>query len=233
MWGVLISGVKWLGETEQKAEVIAIDGPAGAGKSTVARRVAQRLGWIYIDTGAMYRAVCLKALRTGIPVEDGMALAELARSSTIEFCPSPQGEQVLLDGRDVTGDIRSPEVTAHVSQVAAQAGLRRELMRLQRLLALEGRTVVDGRDIGTCVVPEAGLKVFLTAEFQTRVERRYAELLDRGFEVTAAEVAQNMAARDKLDSGREVAPLQKAKDAVVIDTTGLSIAEVVQRVVDE
>jgi cytidylate kinase len=166
-------------------------------------------------------------------VEDGMALAELARSSTIEFGPSPQGVQVLLDGRDVTGDIRSPEVTAHVSQVAAQAELRRELMRLQRLLALEGCTVVDGRDIGTCVVPEAGLKVFLTAEFQTRVERRHAELLERGFEVTAAEVAQNMAARDKLDSGREVAPLQKAKDAVVVDTTGLSIAEVVQRVVDE
>jgi cytidylate kinase len=218
-------------ELSKTAEVIAVDGPAGAGKSTTARLVARRLGWTYVDTGAMYRALCLKALQAGVDVEDDNALAQLARNTSIVFESVRNSDRILLDGIEVTEELRSPRVSAHVSQMAAQPAARAELSRLQRELALRGKAVLDGRDIGTHVVPEAELKIFLTAAFAERVSRRYRELVSRGFDVTREEVAASLAARDRIDSGRTVAPLRPAPDAVMIDTTELGICQVVQHVV--
>ncbi len=216
-----------------KTVQIAIDGPAGAGKSTVARLVARSLGFLYIDTGAMYRAICLRATELGVEWTDEEMLERLAVETEVTLLPGdPTGEgpRVFLDGREVTEEIRSPVVDKAVSLVAKVPGVRQRLLLMQRELAQVGSVVMDGRDIGTTVLPNAELKVFLTASLEERTRRRYLQLVSRGIDVERDSVRVELEARDRLDSGRRVAPLRKADDAVEVDTTGLSISEVVERV---
>jgi CMP/dCMP kinase len=194
--------------------VVAIDGPAGAGKSTVARAVARKLGFAYLDSGALYRCVALRAIECGLPA------AKVARGVRIEL-----GERILVDGRDVTEAIRSPEVSEKASQVAVDRGVREALVALQRELIANGDWVVEGRDIGTVVAPGAELKIFLTAGAQERVRRRALEL-----GVDPREVDEELRVRDERDSTREHGPLEPARDAVVLDTTGLSVEQVVKRI---
>ncbi|KUK12680.1 MAG: Cytidylate kinase [Moorella sp. 60_41] len=206
---------------------IAIDGPAGAGKSTVARQVAEKLGYLYIDTGAMYRALTWKALSQGLDLSDEEGLSALAASTSLELKPLASGvTAVFCDGRDVTRQIRSPEVSQTVSRVAAVPGVRRELVKHQRKMAAGGGVVMDGRDIGTHVLPEAAYKFFLTASLEERARRRWRELVSQGKGVTLEQVKEEIAERDRRDSRRPVAPLRPAPDAVVIDTTDLSPEEV-------
>lgn len=218
------------GSAAGRGAVITIDGPAGAGKSTVARRVAERLGYLYIDTGAMYRALTLAALRRGLAPDDEDALVRLASEVHIELEPGPGGTRVLLDGEDVTGHIRHPDVNAAVSRVAGIAGVRVQLVNQQRRLAARGGVVLEGRDTGTHVMPTADCKVFLTASFDERVRRRHADLQQQGFDVEVSRVAADIAGRDRSDSTRSVAPLVQPEGAVVIDSTGLTVDEVVARI---
>lgn len=209
---------------------IAIDGPAGAGKSTVARLVARRLGYLYLDTGAMYRALTLKALERRLDLEDGAALAALAAETDLRLGgEGPDGQtEVLLDGRDVTPAVRTPEVNRSVSLVARQPAVREALVALQRRLAEAGSVVMDGRDIGTVVLPSAEHKFFLTASLAERARRRCADLEAQGFTGSLASVEEEVARRDRLDSERAASPLRRASDAEEIDTTQLSVEEVVQ-----
>lgn len=211
---------------------VAIDGPAGAGKSTVARMVAERLGYVYIDTGAMYRAITLKALRLGTDLDDPDALGALVAASRVTLERGPSGERVLLDGEDVTGLIRTPEVSRHVSAVAAVPAVRDRLVEWQREIARGGGVVMDGRDIGSHVLPWADRKFFLTASLEERARRRQAELAAAGHSVSVAELAADIARRDHLDSTRAVSPLVRVADAILIDTTGLPVEEVVNRVLE-
>ncbi len=214
--------------------IVAIDGPAASGKSTVARALAERLGAHYLDTGAMYRAVAHAALEHGIDLDDGAALTALASVSEIGFehaDDAPLPTAVLLDGADVTSAIRTPEVDAAVSAVAKDPGVRRALVAHQRALASGADVVVvEGRDIGTVVFPDAGLKVFLTASAEERARRRHVEMNERGRAVDSQVVLEELERRDTADSSRETSPLAAAPDAVHVDTTGLSIAEVVERI---
>lgn len=205
--------------------VVAIDGPAGAGKSTVARRLAARLGFTYIDTGAMYRAVALWALRQGVDPSDAYRVESLARAASIRFAPGGSG--VELNGEDVTEAIRTPEVAAAASQVATCAGVRSTLVAKQRAMAETASVVMEGRDIGSVVFPDAEVKVFLDAGEQERIRRRLAEsapaLADPG---AAQAVAEQIRERDLRDRGRRESPLVQAPDAVYLDTTGLTIEQV-------
>jgi len=211
--------------------VIAIDGHAGSGKSTVARMLAKALGWMHIDTGAMYRAVTLKALRLKLRLDDEQALTNVASSTKIEFVTSSTGEQrILMDGEDVTDEIRSPEVEAMVSHVSAIKGVRRALQAIQRDLAKDRCVVAEGRDMQTVVFPNAQLKVFLTASLEERARRRYLELKVKGYDVSFEDVLKQTQERDKLDATRDDSPLMPAKDAIVIDTTHMSPEEVVQQI---
>ncbi|WP_043933585.1 (d)CMP kinase [Bacillus sp. EB01] len=205
---------------------IAIDGPAAAGKSTVAKILAERLSYIYIDTGAMYRALTYKALKNGVDLENEESLIDMLLSSTIELFPSEKGQLVFLDKEEVTADIRTSEVTNSVSIVSRHRKVREEMVRRQQQFAENGGVVMDGRDIGTHVLPNAEVKVFLLASVEERAARRHSENLLKGFESVLETLKREIAARDKLDSEREVAPLVKAADAVEIDTTSLSIEEV-------
>lgn len=202
--------------------VIAIDGPAGAGKSTVARAVAAALGFTYLDSGAMYRCVALGGLESGADLDDGEAMATLARSLQIGL----DGERVELDGRDVGAEIRSPRVTEAASRVSVHPGVREEMVEQQRRMIAAGRYVAEGRDIGTVVSPEAPLKVFLTASAEERARRRAAETGEDEAAVLAAQQE-----RDERDETREHSALRAAADAVEVDTTGLGIDEVVGRIV--
>jgi CMP/dCMP kinase len=204
--------------------VIAIDGPAGSGKSTVARLLSQRLGFLYLDTGAMYRAVALLALRDGVSLDDGSSLAALTRGARIGF--TPEGGVVARD-RDVSEDIRGSSVSAAVSEVSAHPEVRELLVAEQRHIADGRDVVVEGRDIGTVVFPGAALKVFLTATPLVRADRRRKELVAKGEHMTSGEMLAALDARDRCDSSREVSPLRKAQDAVELDTSGLTIDEVV------
>jgi cytidylate kinase len=204
------------------ARVIAIDGPAGSGKSTVARAVAAHLGLAYLDTGAMYRAVTFTAMRRSVDPEDAPVVARLARDLTLEVT-----DRVVVDGVDATIEVRSPEVTRAVSVVAANPEVRRELVRRQREWAEKvGGGVVEGRDIGTVVFPDAPVKIYMTASDEERAQRRSQEMLDMHYDEVAADIAR----RDHVDSTRQHAPLAAAPDAVVVDTTAVTVDEVVTMV---
>ncbi|MGN6254237.1 MAG: (d)CMP kinase [Solirubrobacterales bacterium] len=206
--------------------VIAIDGPAGAGKSTVARAVAAEIGFTYLDSGAMYRCVGVAALESGIPLDDSEALGELAEGLKISFDAAGGASRVFLGERDVSNEIRAPEVSAAASRVSVHRRVREAMVARQRELIAAGRYVAEGRDIGTVVSPEAALKVFLTASDEERARRRAAETGEPVAEVLAAQRR-----RDASDTEREHGPLRAASDAVELDTTGLSLEEVVARVV--
>ncbi|MBC7344300.1 MAG: (d)CMP kinase [Clostridia bacterium] len=207
---------------------IAIDGPAGAGKSTVARMVAHRLNYDYIDTGAMYRALALKAIEENIDCTDGESLESLVSRTDIRFERRGGKILVILDGRDVTAEIRKPEVGRIVSQVARVGGVRMRMVELQRKLASSGSVVMDGRDVGSYVLPDAPYKFFLTAPLEERARRRFQEMKEKGFITTLEDVCREIAERDALDSTREIGPLVRPPDAMVIDTSFLSPQQVVE-----
>lgn len=213
--------------------IIAIDGPAASGKSTVARAVARRLGFRYLDTGAMYRAIAAEAVRLGLPLEDAGAMAALAETTQISFTYAegdPIPGAVLVGGADVTAEIRTPQVDAAVSLVARIPGVRAALVPIQRRFATGSDTVVEGRDIGTVVFPDAPVKVYLTATPEERARRRFGDREAAGHEAEIAAVAADIAQRDMLDSTRAASPLATAADAHVIDTTGLSVDGVVDQI---
>jgi CMP/dCMP kinase len=214
----------------EKKLSIAIDGPAAAGKSTVAKIVAEQLSYIYIDTGAMYRALTYKALKKGLDIENEQSLIDMLLTSKIELFPSEKGQLVFLDGQEVTEAIRTAEVTNSVSIVSKHRKVREEMVRRQQQFAVNGGVVMDGRDIGTYVLPNAEVKVFLLASVEERAARRHTENIQRGYDSDLETLKKEIAARDKIDSEREVAPLVKSKDAVEIDTTSLSIEEVAGRI---
>ncbi|KFL44492.1 cytidylate kinase [Lysinibacillus sp. BF-4] len=204
---------------------IAIDGPAGAGKSTVAKIVAEKLQFTYIDTGAMYRAVTYQAMQNNVALEDGAALTALATTMAITLQPSADGQLIFIDGKEVTQVVRTPEVTANVSQVAAHAGVREVMVELQQELARAGGVVMDGRDIATHVLPQAELKIYMSATVEERARRRFIDNEQRGIASTLEELQVAIAERDRQDSEREASPLIQAPDALFLDTTHLSIDE--------
>ncbi|GAB4365363.1 MAG: bifunctional pantoate--beta-alanine ligase/(d)CMP kinase [Elainellaceae cyanobacterium] len=217
--------------------ILAIDGPAGAGKSTVARKVAQSLGLLYLDTGAMYRAVTWLVLQSKIAVDDEAAIAELVSQCKIELESEETSAalpalRVWINGHQVTQAIRSPEVTAHVSKIAAQPIVRQELVRWQQSYGRRGGIVMDGRDIGTHVFPDAELKIFLTASVQERARRRQQDLQGQQMHTSLAELEQAIQERDRLDSTRQFAPLRKAEDAIEIQSDNLSIDEVTAKIIN-
>ena len=209
--------------------VIAIDGPAGAGKSTAARALAARLGYAYVDSGAMYRAVGLVARERGIDPADGAALGAVVAHLAITFRPGPEGQRVLLGGRDVTEAIRAPEAGEWASRVAAVQAVRARLVERQRGLGAEGGVVMDGRDVGTVVFPDADCKFFLTASVEERARRRQADVRAAGGADTLAATRQAVEDRDRRDRERAHSPLRPAADAIVVDTSTLTPAEVVER----
>lgn len=204
--------------------VIAIDGPAGSGKSTVARRLAERLGFTYIDTGAMYRGIALLALRGGVPLTDVPALEKLAAGARLHFAP---GNRLMSGDEDLSGLIRTPEVAAASSIVSAVAGVRREMVELQRSMGRDSSVVMEGRDIGTVVFPDAEVKVFLIAEAEERARRRFEQQPEGP---PLDEVTTQILERDARDTERDVSPLRQAEGAEFIDSTGLSIEEVIDRI---
>ena len=210
---------------------VAIDGPAGAGKSTIARRAAAALGFIYVDTGAMYRTVALYMLRAGVTLEDSDAVAEQLLRVTVDICYKEDGQHVLLNGEDVSSAIRTPEVSLGASAVSAHPVVREFLFGLQLSLAEKNNVVMDGRDIGTVVLPHAQAKIFLTASPEERARRRFLELQAKGLPDTYEEVLADVKQRDLQDSTRAVAPLKPAEDAVILDTTGYTLEESVEKLI--
>lgn len=211
---------------------VAIDGPAGAGKSTVARMVAEKLGYIYVDTGAMYRAVTLKALREGTDLSDAAALGRLAEQLDIRLLPAKDGQRVLMDGEDVTERIREQDVTGAVSRIASVPEVRRVLVKLQKEIAAQRGIVMDGRDIGTSVLPDAEVKVFMTASVRVRAERRWNEIRDKDPDATVESLMEAIESRDRADAERETSPLRRAEDAALLDTTQLSPEEAAEHIIE-
>lgn len=198
---------------------IAIDGPAGAGKSTLSRKTAKELGFIYVDTGALYRAVGLKFLNLGFDTELNCNVEEILKDTTVDIRFVDGEQRVFLDGKDVSESIRTPNASMMASSVSAKSSVRAFLLEMQRKLAKDNNVVMDGRDIGTVVLPNATVKIYLTASAKARAERRYKELIEKGTAVTFQEVYDDMVKRDYNDMNREIAPLKQADDAVVADTT--------------
>lgn len=215
----------------EKLFSVAIDGPAGAGKSTIAKAVAARYGFIYVDTGAIYRTVGLAARRAGADPHDAAAVTALLRGLDIRFDYGPDGAQrMFLNGEDVSAAIRTPEISMYASAVSAIPAVRSFLLDMQRDTARRHSVVMDGRDIGTVVLPDADLKIFLTASLQARAKRRLTELAAKGDASTLADVTADMARRDEQDASRAAAPLKAAKDAVLLDTSDMTLDESIQAV---
>lgn len=211
---------------------IAIDGPAGAGKSTIAKLAAGKLGYIYVDTGAMYRAVALALLEAGTDVADADAVAEAIKNLTVDICYEQNAQQVYLNGANVTGSLRKEEVGNMASKSSAIPCVREKLLELQRKLARENDVVMDGRDIGTNILPNAEVKIYLTASSSVRAKRRYDELKEKGETPDIQKIEADIIARDKQDMERTIAPLKQAEDAVYIDSSELSITQVVDKIME-
>ena len=212
-----------------KKIVVAIDGPAGAGKSTIAKLVAEKLGYAYIDTGAMYRSVAWKFLQTGKAFDEDF-ISGLSQTMVIEFRPEAKVNRVFVDGVEVTDAIRSTEVTAIVSKVAAIGAVREAMVDQQRRMGESGGVLMDGRDIGTVVFPNAQLKIFLTASVEERAMRRYKELVAKGKQVDLEQLQKDIASRDKQDSERAISPLRQAEDALLLDTSDMDINQVTEKI---
>ena len=213
---------------------IAIDGPAGAGKSTIARAIAERIGFIYVDTGAMYRAIALYFLRKGVDGNDREAVAAGCPDIRVTLEYDSEGrQQVMLNGENVSGSIRTPEVSRMASITSAIPEVRASLLQLQRDLAASANVLMDGRDIGTHVLPDATLKIYLTASADVRAKRRYDELVEAGRSCNYEQIREDIILRDKQDMEREIAPLKKAEDAVLVDSSDMTVEEVIEAVIRE
>ncbi len=211
---------------------IAIDGPAGAGKSTLARKASEKLGYIYVDTGALYRTVGLFSIRKGYDTKDAQKVNSTLKDIDIKLGFTDEGQRVYLNGEDVSEDIRTPEASMGASNVSAIPEVRAFLFDLQKQIAKENNCLMDGRDIGTVVLPDAQVKIFLTASPETRAKRRYDELVLKGSDVTFQEVLDDLIVRDYQDTHREIAPLKAADDAVILDTSDLNFEESLQAILD-
>lgn len=212
---------------------IAIDGPAGAGKSTISKAAAKRLGFIYIDTGALYRTVGLAATRAGVEPKEGKEVEQLLSQITVELTFNDKGEQVvLLNKEDVSGLIRTPEASMMASAISAVPSVRAFLLDLQRDIAKTNNVIMDGRDIGTVILPDAEVKIFLTASAEARAERRYKELVEKGMDVKYEDILQDVITRDYNDSHREIAPLKQADDAVLADTTEVDLEGSIELIIN-
>ncbi len=209
---------------------IAIDGPAGSGKSTIARILSHKLGFIYVDTGAMYRAIALYCLRQGLKPEEEEKIEHLLPQIEVSIAYEEGNQVVYLNGENVSDQIRTPQVSAMTSPVAAYGPVREKLLELQRRLARENDVVMDGRDIGTHVLPDAELKIYLTASVETRALRRYKELEEKGDKTPLSEIEESIRQRDERDMNREIAPLKQAEDAYFLDSSDLTIDEVVAKI---
>ncbi|MFR3785769.1 MAG: (d)CMP kinase [Agathobaculum desmolans] len=209
---------------------VAIDGPSGAGKSTVARAAAARLGYVYVDTGAMYRAIGLAVCRRGIAEEDTAGIIAVLPKIRLAITYQNGTQHVVLNGEDVSEAIRTPEIARYASKVSAVPAVRQFLLDVQRGMAENGNILMDGRDIGTVILPQAQVKIFLTASVEARAERRYLELCEKGQAVTREQVAADIAERDRQDMTRAIAPLRQAEDAVLLDTSALTLEESIQAV---
>jgi len=219
-----------------KRLTIAIDGPAGSGKGTIGFLLAERLGYFFVDTGAMYRALAWAALQAGISVGQEKELTKLAEQADINFMKTSGGDQqvyrVLINGRDVTDKIRSPEIDRNSSAISRYPGVRQAMVDLQRKLAEEGGIVMEGRDIGTVVLPNADIKFFVTASVEERARRRYTQRIKRGYNANYHDLIDELDKRDKDDSERVVGPLRMAKDAIVIDTTAMSVEQTIDKLLE-
>ena len=211
---------------------VAIDGPAGAGKSTIAKRLAKELGFIYVDTGAMYRGIALHMIRKGIDGHDEKAVSEEVKNADVTIAYEDGVQKVLLNGEDVSGLIRTEEVSVMASTTSAYAPVRQKLLDLQRDLAKSNDVIMDGRDIGTTILPNADVKVYLTASVETRADRRYKEYLEKGEQADLKEIEEDIRLRDHQDMTREISPLKKAADATEVDSSHMSIDEVVATIKD-
>jgi len=216
---------------KRKRLTVAIDGPSGAGKSTVARSLAKRLGFVYIDTGAMYRSVALRVKERGISPEDKLALNQLALSLRIQFVTKGEETHVFCEGEDVTEAIRNPEISRLASSISKQRGVREALVRMQREMGKEGDVILEGRDIGTVVFPDADVKLYLDANPEERARRRYDEMVEKGIKMDFKETQEELLQRDHNDMHRAHSPLKRAEDAVLIDSTHRSVEEVVEEMV--
>lgn len=209
---------------------VAIDGPSSAGKSTVSKILAKKLGYIYLDTGAMYRAVTLAAIRSGVDLDNDDLVSDIAKKQEITFRKLQDGQHVYLNEEDVTGEIRDHLVTNTVSKIASIDAVRKLLVAKQQLIGADGGIVMDGRDIGTAVLPKAEVKIFLVASVEERAERRYKENIEKGIETDFDELKADIERRDRIDSTREISPLTQAEDAILLDTTGMDIMMVVSQI---